>query len=260
MNGLILAINVGNSTAAAGLVDRARLGCERRCSCPTPHISERLAECVGSLLGDEAGLPVAVRVSNVVPSATRAIEGAIAGVSGASRPIWVQAHKRLPVELTYEHPDLLGADRIANCLYAATAHPGQNVVVIDAGTAVTVDCVSSQGRFLGGAILPGIDMQLASLESTAERLPEVEPGTDEPAFPGTSTEGCILSGVFHGVAGALDGFARRLPEAFGTGPVTILACGGTWPQLGRLVTFRFRHIPDLTLVGTALFEPSEAVE
>jgi len=116
----------------------------------------------------------------------------------------------LPIEVGVPHPERIGTDRLC-CAAAAYGRLQQACVVVDLGTAITVDCVSAEGVFLGGAILPGMRMQARALHEGTARLPDVEPAEPEGVF-GTDTVEAIRSGIVAGVRGAV----RSLVEAYAT--------------------------------------------
>ncbi|MBD3391366.1 MAG: type III pantothenate kinase [Chitinivibrionales bacterium] len=248
----VLAVNIGNSTTSVGLVDKANLQCRLHSELASSGVETGLADAVASVMsgGQQNGVPAA-RVSCVVPSLRPAVSRILS--AAGSDPLWVEAREGLAVRFDYEDPATLGADRIANCLYARAAVAGSDVIVIDAGTAITVDGVTREGVFAGGVILPGMALQIASLNTGAALLPRITAGSHTPVFPGMSTVDCIRSGVVLGLGDAVHGLVSRFGDAFGAPPV-VLACGGSWPQLARLARIDHTHIPDLTLVGTALFD------
>jgi type III pantothenate kinase len=101
------------------------------------------------------------------------------GINTISR---VKHHSGLPLKVRYEKPSSLGADRLADALYAVTVYPGENVVIIDSGTAVTIDLVTAGGEFAGGTIIAGVEAQLRILHSsTATPACRQEPFTASPA-------------------------------------------------------------------------------
>jgi len=110
---------------------------------------------------------------------------------------------RLPIENCYKTPNTLGNDRIAAAVGAFDLYPGDNILVIDAGTAITFDLVSEKGRFLGGNISPGIDMRLKALHHFTDKLPLVSQQKFDKLF-GTTTEEAICAGVQNGVVFEVD--------------------------------------------------------
>ena len=115
--------------------------------------------------------------------------------------------------------------REAAAIGAAHLHPGKALLVVDCGTATTVEVVTATGDYLGGAILPGVGMSAESLASNTAKLPRVEIARPETALGRTSAES-IQSGLYHGHVGAIrnligaitaEAFAGQLPKVIGTG-------------------------------------------
>ncbi|PIF05855.1 MAG: type III pantothenate kinase [Draconibacterium sp.] len=104
----------------------------------------------------------------------------------------------LPIENLYQSKNTLGKDRIAAVVGAFDLYPGENVLVIDAGTAITYDFINELGQYLGGNISPGIEMRLKALHTFTGKLPLVKQRDWNRLF-GTSTEEAILGGVLNGI-------------------------------------------------------------
>lgn len=119
----------------------------------------------------------------------------------------------LPVENLYETRESLGYDRIAGVVGAAAKFPGKNVLVIDAGTAITYDFINSAGQFLGGNISPGIYTRAKALNKFTARLPLVDI-KDNWTFPGKNTEEAIISGIMNGLIYEIDGYIDELKEKY----------------------------------------------
>jgi type III pantothenate kinase len=109
----------------------------------------------------------------------------------------------LPIENCYQTKNTLGKDRIAAVVGASDLYPNQNLLVIDAGTAITFDFIDEKGKYLGGNISPGLGMRLKALNNYTDRLPLVEPRDLNKLF-GTTTEEAILAGVLNGVVYEVD--------------------------------------------------------
>jgi type III pantothenate kinase len=122
--------------------------------------------------------------------------------------------------------------------------------VVDAGTAITVDCCNDAGEFLGGAIAPGVAMQLDALHERTARLPRVAFAAPSGSF-GNSTEQAILHGVFHGVRGMVKELAESYATSLGYWP-DIIATGGDAQVLFADWELVHAVAPDLTLYGMAL--------
>lgn len=115
----------------------------------------------------------------------------------------------LPIQIGYRTPQTLGADRIAAVVGASLAAQGHGAVVVDAGTAITFDCLTPEGVFMGGNIAPGISMRLRALHEFTGRLPLVAKEGDTP-LAGYSTETAIRAGVVGGVCAEIEGFVAAI--------------------------------------------------
>jgi len=252
MEHLVAALDIGNSMTHAGIVDMQKLRSIASAAFPTAEIAGLLPATIEHLAsGREADFPLPLHICCVAAVNAADIARALHGVKCVRQAAWVRWHDRLEVKFTYDTPETLGADRIANCLYAHAALPGKTVVIIDAGTAVTVDVLSESGEFKGGAILPGVAAQLDSLHRMTARLPDI-PVLDSPrTFPAMSTVACMSTGAIVGLAEALNGLVRRTERQFGG--CTVIACGGGWKPLESAVDFPYINTSDCTLVGTALY-------
>lgn len=118
----------------------------------------------------------------------------------------------VPISNAYHTPHTLGMDRLAAAVGAWSIKPGHNLLVVDAGTAITMDFVSSKGVYMGGNIAPGINLRLKALHEYTGALPLVAADGDTPAF-GYNTETAIRSGVVMGIKNELLGYIETLePE------------------------------------------------
>jgi type III pantothenate kinase len=125
--------------------------------------------------------------------------------------------------LRYDNPREIGPDRLVNAVAAYERVKGA-CVVVDFGTAVTFDPVSAEGEYLGGIIMPGVEISMEALTNRAAALPKIELGAPR-SLIGKSTVDAIRSGVIYGFAGAVDGIMRRLRAEMGAETETI-ATGG----------------------------------
>jgi type III pantothenate kinase len=119
----------------------------------------------------------------------------------------------LPIVNCYQTPETLGHDRIAAAVGAVHLCPNSNLLIIDAGSAVTYDFVSAERGYLGGNIAPGIKMRLTALNQMTKRLPkvEVEQNTLTPLF-GKNTQEAITAGVVRGLVFEVKGYIRSLKD------------------------------------------------
>lgn len=119
----------------------------------------------------------------------------------------------LPLEINYRTPGTLGSDRLAAAVGAWNEATGRNLLVIDAGSAITIDFVSKDGKFNGGNIAPGIKMRLKALHEYTSRLPMVDKEGDTPTI-GYDTETAIRSGVINGICHEIEGYINEFKQKY----------------------------------------------
>lgn len=147
---------------------------------------------------------------------------------------------------SYESKDTLGVDRLVAAVGARQIQPRGNVLVIDAGTAVTIDLITDAGGFEGGVILPGFDLMREALVGNtagikineAERLKVI----------GKTTSECVNSGSHFGVIGGIEKVVKQVFEQLGK-PCTILVCGGDAKLIHEVVSLDIRLQADLIFLG-----------
>lgn len=114
----------------------------------------------------------------------------------------------LPLIIDYQTPETLGADRIAAAIGAYTQKRGSNLLVIDIGTAITIDYVEKKGVYKGGNISPGIALRFNALNTYTDKLPLVNENGDLPAF-GYNTQTAVRAGVINGIIRELDSYINE---------------------------------------------------
>ena len=166
--------------------------------------------------------PKKLVAASVNPAALKALEAAAAESLGQDVLV-VGRDLPLPIQTDLPHPGAVGVDRLC-CAVAAYDRLGTACVVADFGTAITIDCVDDAGVFLGGAILPGLDLSADSLHEHTAQLPRVDLHCPDWVF-GKDTAQAIVGGIVGGARGAL----RELVEAYATElghwPVVIVTGG-----------------------------------
>ncbi len=155
----------------------------------------------------------------------------------------------LPLPVDVVEPREVGPDRVCSAA-AAFERIQASCAVASFGTAITIDCVSSDGRFLGGAILPGLQMSCDALHQRTARLPQVEPARPSGPF-GRSTLDAIVNGVAFGAVGALREIVERYATELREWPEVVVT-GGSAPIVAELADFIDAHVSDLCLTGAAI--------
>lgn len=165
------------------------------------------------------------------------------------KPLIVGPGIRTGLNLRYENPREVGADRIVNAV-AAIEQYGGPLVVVDFGTATTFDCVDEAGNYLGGAIVPGIGISTEALYQRASKLPRIELEKPKKVI-GRNTVHAMQAGIIFGYAGQVDGIVERIAREMNTQP-KVIATGG----LAELIASESKTIqevnPWLTLEGLRL--------
>jgi type III pantothenate kinase len=250
---VLLAIDVGNTQTLIGLygVGSHELVDHWRISTNAERTSDEYALVVQEFLGfhgfsfaDDIG---GVALSSVVPRVTAALREMTTKYFGFAALV-VGPGVRTGMPIRYDDPKEVGADRIANAVGAYDLFGGPTVVV-DFGTATTFDAISDKGEYLGGAIVPGIEISLDALFEKAAGLRRVELVAPRNVI-GRSTAESIQSGAIYGFAAQVDGIVERLEVEMGTS--SVVATGG----LAILISPHSRkiahHEPWLTLHGLRL--------
>lgn len=189
-----------------------------------------------------------VLLSSVNPPLTASMESLFG--QRLQKPVrCVERDMPIPIGRQLDREALIGEDRLLN---AAAAYDvlGQACVVIDAGTAMTVDLVDGAGTFHGGAIMPGAQLMLNSLSQRAALLPQVEFAKPEEVV-GHNTLEAMRTGVFYGMRGMVREMVEHYAEVVGAYPA-IVATGGDADLLFRDYELVDRIVPDLTLMGMAV--------
>jgi type III pantothenate kinase len=184
-------------------------------------------------------------LSSVVPSLTSIVEHLVQRRLNIPF-INVTSDLDLGLEIRYDNPQTVGADRLCNAVSGYRRYGGP-LVIVDFGTATTFDVISADGEYLGGIIAPGPETTIATLHAAAAKLPSVEL-----LFPkhliGTNTESSMQSGIMFGGVAMIDGLNRQLKKELGKG-TRIIATGGLantfFPQLETVEATE----PTLTLDG-----------
>ncbi|MBD3617874.1 MAG: type III pantothenate kinase [Chromatiales bacterium] len=153
------------------------------------------------------------------------------------------------IRVAYAEPQRLGCDRFL-AMVAAHARYAGPLVVVDCGTAVTLDAVDAEGVHLGGAILPGRALMQSALMAGTVGV-QFEAADSSEVF-GKDTAAGVASGAHYGLAGAIDGIVERMAAAFPAAP-TLVITGGDGPTLEPLLKHRYHGHPELVLEGLAIY-------
>jgi type III pantothenate kinase len=207
-------------------------------------------------LNQAAPSAAVVLVASVHDAAAARLEAAIAELSATRHRVLRQRriqHHDLPLEMLVDEPHKVGIDRLAAAAAAGLVRtPGRGAIIVDCGTAATVDLVSPAGGFLGGAILPGPALMARALAEGTSRLPAVAALEREtpPVMPGRSTSEAIAAGIGWGIRGAIARLVEEARAAVGA-DADVLLTGG-WRGAVRDALPGAIEMPELVLAGIAL--------
>jgi len=153
---------------------------------------------------------------------------------------------RIPIKNLYQNPETLGKDRIAAAIGAKYLFPNTNILVIDAGTAITYDIVTEKGEYLGGNISPGLMMRFKSLNKFTGKLPLVEPNFNVPLY-GKNTYEAIEAGVQNGILFEMNAFIKVMSHKFSN--LKIVITGGDAFYFENKLKKSIFAEPNLVLLG-----------
>lgn len=247
---MILAIDVGNTTTVVGLFKEKELRRHWRL------VSERkTSDEVGILLLNLLSLSSVgiselegAALSSVVPSLDGVISEAVENYLNIPC-LKVSSDMDLGIEIAYKNRWEVGADRLVNSIAGIHRH-GSPLVVVDFGTAITLDVISPEGAYLGGTISPGLVTGMDALFGKTSKLPQVALEAPDKVI-GESTISAIQSGIVYGNAGAVDALVRRIWNQLGVSS-PVVATGGHAATVAKVSETITAVDPWLTLEGLRL--------
>ena len=247
---MILALDVGNSQMFGGVFHDGELAIRFRKPCRQPTSSDELGLFLRAVLRENGGDPAhigQIAFCCVVPEVVYSLRSCCRKYFGID-PFILQAGVKTGLKIRYRNPLEVGPDRVANAIGGTHLYPNQNLIVIDFGTATTIDVVRANHEYLGGLILPGLGISMEALEKNTARLPRVEivPATE---VVGRSTVECIQSGLYFGHRAMIHGLTRLIrDDAFRGESAVVIGTGGFSRVFDRERVFDV-VLPDLILVG-----------
>ncbi len=248
---MLLVVDVGNTQTVLGVFDGPELVDHWRIATNTERTSDEHALLVQQLLaqrGVDGRSLEGIAVASVVPVITASVRSAAHRYFGHSALV-VEPGVRTGVPVLIDNPKEVGADRIVNAVAAIDAY-ALPAIIVDLGTATTFDVVSERGEYLGGVILPGVEVSAEALvlrTAALRRVELVEPRN----VIGRSTVEAIQSGLLYGSAAMVDGLCRRISEQIDDEPV-VIGTGGLARVIAPLTQAITEVDPWLTLRGLRL--------
>lgn len=250
----LIAVDIGNNRIKLGRFEPGSQG-------PLPEPCQTLQvdgakpdlQRVEAWLSGPAAAPAHWWIGSVNrPATTRLVDWLRS--SRRSDRITLLAAGDLPLVVHVERPDMVGIDRLLDAVGVNRLRDvNRPAVVVDVGSAITVDLVSHEGAFWGGAILPGIAMSARALHEFTDLLPLIDMAelVSPPPALGKSTVAAMRSGLFWGAVGSICQLIEQLATDAGAEPQVFLT-GGASPAVASLLDRAAQHVPHLTLGGIAL--------
>lgn len=236
---MICSVDIGNSTTSFGFFAGKKLTQKKT------FLTETLIE--NTELSELFTRKVLVGISSVVPKATNLLVEFLKK-NLAQESFVISSNSKLPIKIDYKTPNTLGVDRICSAVSAYNRFgKKQNIIVADIGTALTLDVVTKDAKFIGGVIAPGPETLLWSLTQKGAQLPEV-PFDFSPSPIGKNTIECIQSGIFWNTVFQIDSFANFITKDFGEKPL-VIATGGFGELISKKSSSIVKIEPELVLEG-----------
>ena len=224
---MLLAIDVGNSQTVCGVFNKGTLLCHWRLKTDREKTADELAARslpLFTMQDIEFKDITGVIIASVVPTQQQAWQEFSNRYTNCP-PLSVNGQSLdTGIKITTDNPSEVGADRIVNAV-AAFAQFGKSCIVVDFGTAITFDCISAKGEYLGGAIMPGMSIALDALASRTAKLPRIDVSIPPQKAIGANTVDAIKSGLLFGYGAMVDGLIKKLSAEFTDTP-QVIATGG----------------------------------
>jgi len=247
---LLFALDIGNTNVTCGLFRGEHLAASWRLS---THAPKTVDESVVTLrdLFSSARIPLAevhaVILCSVVPKTLRTLKDSLAQLWPSIQPVTVGETFTVPLTNRYLPPEQVGQDRLVNA-YAALQMTGQPALIVDFGTAITIDLLTPDGAYAGGVIAPGVEISLDALSQRTAMLPRIELAAPLSVL-GRDTVSSMRSGLLYGFASLCDGLVTRIREEQRLATCPVIATGGYATLIAEHCRTVTRVEPNLTLQG-----------
>ena len=246
---MLLVFDVGNTNIVLGLYDGDKMIYHWRAATNELKTADEYAASLGMMFqldGVTFDMVTDIIISSVVPPVNPTLEYLCRRYFHVE-PMMVGPGMKTGLNILYDNPRELGADRIVNAVAGITLYGGP-LIIIDLGTATTFCAIDERKRYLGGAVTPGIGISMEALFQRASKLPRIEL-TPASSVICKNTVSAMQSGIYYGAIGQVDGIVRRMKKEMGYKEIKVIATGG----LADLIASQSETIdvidPLLTLKG-----------
>ena len=242
---MLLALDIGNTNVVAALYEGDRQMGLWRFASDVSLADTAYQALLADGLGDAVATVDAVIIASVVPGLTPLLQSAAQRLFACRAMVVGSADVDLGIKVNIDQPEQAGADRLVNAVGARARH-SLPAIILDFGTATTLDLIAADGSYEGGIIAPGVNLSVDALERAAAQLPrlEVRPWADDLPILGKNTVSAMESGVFWGYVSMIDGLLTRLRGRYGKS-LPAIATGG-------LASLFAVHVPGISMVDPDL--------
>lgn len=223
---MLLVFDVGNTNIVVGVYDGSKLIRDWRITTNLNKTSDEYGVTISNLFstGDiSLGSIDSIIISSVVPAVMHSLENFCIKYCNVE-PLVVGPGIKTGLNIKYDDPKMVGADRIVNAVAAISKYKSP-MIIIDFGTATTYCAISEKGEYLGGAITPGIKISIEALFQKASKLPRVEIVKPNQIIC-KDTISSIQAGIIYGYAGQVEKIVSLMKEELGGGDITVIGTGG----------------------------------
>ena len=244
---MLLAIDIGNTNISSAIFKGKKL--TKKFDIPVKAYSKaKLIKKLGnnSKISD-------ILICSVVPKLTAKLQGDLKRLTG-KKPYVIGKDVIVPIKNYYRHPKQLGQDRLL-AAYAASMLYTAPLIVIDSGTAITLDLISRNKTYLGGLILPGMDISLDALKEKTALLPRIKLSQPK-GLIGRDTKNSILSGIVFGVSASIKELINRIKQRIGKN-TAVIGTGGNIALIKSNLGVKIKIDKDLALKGINLIYNNE---
>lgn len=247
---MILTIDIGNTSTTCGLFDDEKLVLQFRRETNIHSSSDEIGVFFRNVLrenGFDWQKITKVGICSVVPAMNYSLMSACSKYLNHD-PLIVQAGIKTGLKIKYSNPKEIGADLIAAAMGAVSLNLNKNTIIVDLGTATTLELLSADNEFLGGSILPGMKISIDALASGTAKLPSVEIAKPEGIY-GSSTPEAIQVGLYYGTAGSIKEICYQYQKKVFKGEKPFVLGTGGFAKIFADYKLFDQIIPELVLLG-----------
>lgn len=245
---MILAIDIGNTNIVLGAVTNGNIDFMARISTDKLKTEDEYGAQILSIMNlyhidvnhFEGGI-----ISSVVPPVLNCIKKAITRLIG-KEPMVVGPGVKTGLNILMDNPATVGSDMIV-CAVAALEQYKPPVMIVDMGTATTISVVDKNRNYIGGCIMPGVNVSLEAISNKTAQLPHISLEKPKSAI-GKNTIDCMRSGVLYGNAAMIEGCIERMEEEIGQ-KTNVVVTGGLGKNIAALCKRQFDYDPELLIKG-----------